>query len=126
MNTLSNAKNKIVDWIGESDNAVHNLTDEQAEKLLNWLAENNINIETDMEKVSTFVVSLEARTNKVESKARDKRELAEKRIDKLGFDEEEKKIVFYDWSEGDSHIEWLLTATEKEINDWFDLKNIQE
>jgi len=56
----------------------------------------------------------------------DKRQLAEKRIDKMGFDEEEKKVIFYDWPEGDSHIEWLLIATEAEINDWFDTVNIQE
>lgn len=49
-----------------------------------------------------------------------KRELAEDRIDKMGFDEEEKKIIFYDWPEGEGHYEWLLTATEREINSWFD------
>ena len=54
------------------------------------------------------------------------RELAEDRIDKMGFDEAEKEVVFYDWPEGDEHLNWLLTATEKEINDWFEVVNIQE
>lgn len=58
-----------------------------------------------------------------------KRELAEKRIDKMGFDEEEKREVFKNnggaLRPGDFY-EWLLTATEKEINDWFDSVNIQE
>ncbi len=53
-----------------------------------------------------------------------KRELAEMRIDRMGFDEEEKKVIFYDWPEGDEHLDWLLTAPEKEINDWFDAINI--
>ena len=48
------------------------------------------------------------------------RELAEKRVDKMGFDEEEKKIIFYDWPEGEEHYEWLLTATEKEITSWYE------
>ena len=50
-----------------------------------------------------------------------KRELAEARIDKMGFDEREKAVIFYDWPEGDMHLDWLITATEKEINDWFEV-----
>jgi len=53
-------------------------------------------------------------------------ELAEKRIDKMGFDEEEKMVLFSNLCRPDEFIEWLLTATEKEINTWFDLKNIKE
>mgnify|MGYP001250047328 CR=1 FL=1 len=49
-----------------------------------------------------------------------KRELAEARIDKMGFDETDKKLIFYDWPEGEEHYEWLLTASEREINSWFD------
>lgn len=54
------------------------------------------------------------------------RELAEARIDKMGFDEDNKKVIFYGWPEGDDHLRWLLTATEAEINDWFEAVNIQE
>lgn len=54
------------------------------------------------------------------------RELAEARIDKMGFDEDNKKVIFYDWPEGDEHLNWLLTATEKEINDWFETVNTSE
>jgi len=56
----------------------------------------------------------------------DKRELAEKRLDKMGFDEVEKKVAFKNVARPDEFVEWLLTATEKEINTWFDLKNIKE
>jgi hypothetical protein len=55
-----------------------------------------------------------------------KRELAEARIDKMGFDEREKAVIFYDWPEGDEHLDWLLTATEKEINEWFESVDIQD
>lgn len=55
-----------------------------------------------------------------------KRELAEARIDKMGFDEHDKEVIFYDWAEGDEHINWLLTATEDEINSWFDAVDAQE
>lgn len=54
------------------------------------------------------------------------RELAEARIDKMGFDEDNKRVIFYDWPEGDEHLTWLLTATENEINDWFETVNIDE
>jgi len=53
-------------------------------------------------------------------------ELAKKRIDKMGFDEEEKKVAFKNVARLDEFVEWLLTSTEKEINTWFDLKNIKE
>ena len=49
-------------------------------------------------------------------------ELAEKRLDKMGFDEEEKMIVFSNVFNMDEFIEWLLTGTESEINTWFDLR----
>ena len=54
------------------------------------------------------------------------RELAERRIDKMGFDEHDKEVIFYYCAEGDEHINWLLTATEDEINSWFDAVDTQE
>ena len=54
------------------------------------------------------------------------RELAEQRIDKMGFDDNDKAVIFYDWPEGDEHINWLLTATEAEINSWFETVNVSE
>ena len=57
---------------------------------------------------------------------RQKWELAEARIDKMGFDEREKAVIFYDWPEGDEHFDWLLTATEKEIIDWFESVDVKE
>jgi hypothetical protein len=44
----------------------------------------------------------------------------------MGFDEHDKEVIFYDWAEGDEHINWLLTATEDEINSWFDAVDTQE
>jgi hypothetical protein len=46
------------------------------------------------------------------------RERAEERMDELGFTAKEKEVIFYDWSEGDGHLEWLLEAPEEEIRDW--------
>jgi hypothetical protein len=50
-----------------------------------------------------------------------KRELAEKRIDKMGFDEQEKKVIFLRVNKW--HTAWLLVSTEAEINAWFEVVN---
>jgi hypothetical protein len=46
-------------------------------------------------------------------------EQADKKLEKLGFDNVEKAIIFYNLVVPRG-IVWLLTASKKEINDWYD------
>jgi hypothetical protein len=57
-NIFSETKCKIEEWIGNDGEFLQNLSDEKAEKLLSWLEENNISIETDMNKVADFLETL--------------------------------------------------------------------
>ncbi len=43
---------------------------------------------------------------------------AQERIEELGFSEKQVEFIFSDWPNWDKHIEWLLTASRKEIEDW--------
>ena len=62
MNTqliYTNTKSEIVDWIGESgDKLIGRMTDQQAEKLLDWLKSENIDIEKDMDKISAHLAAI--------------------------------------------------------------------
>ena len=42
-------------------------------------------------------------------------EKVDKRLELMGFDSVDKAIIFHEGS-----IDWLLTATDKEINDWYE------
>jgi len=62
METLiyTETKSEIVDWIGESgDKLIGRMTDGEAEKLLDWLKSENIDIEKDMDKVSAHLAKIE-------------------------------------------------------------------
>ncbi len=58
-NTISHTKQEIEDWIGNFD-GLREMSEEKAEKLLNYLQENEINIENpgDIEKAMDFVNNL--------------------------------------------------------------------
>jgi hypothetical protein len=62
MNTqlvYTNTKSEVVDWIGESgDKLIGRMTDQQAEKLLDWLKSENIDIEKDMDKISAHLAAI--------------------------------------------------------------------
>ena len=60
MNKFPETKQKIEDWIGNSGSWLDDLTDEQAEKINEYLEENDINIECleDINKVAEFVNAL--------------------------------------------------------------------
>ena len=45
-------------------------------------------------------------------------ERARERVDELGFIEAQKDFIFADWPEGDNRFQWLLTATQEEIESW--------
>ena len=47
-------------------------------------------------------------------------EIVELRIDKLGFDENEKKVIIDRITFGKVTAFWIMTAPRKEINDWYD------
>jgi len=47
-------------------------------------------------------------------------ELAIKRLDKLGFDQEEETIALSYDPDTNGRILWILTSTDSEINEWFD------
>lgn len=59
-NKFTETKQKIEDWIGNYGSWLDDLTDEQAEKINQYLEENNINIECleDINKVAEFVNAL--------------------------------------------------------------------
>jgi hypothetical protein len=42
-------------------------------------------------------------------------ELADQRLEKMGFDQYGKDVII-----SHTYYKWILTATEKEINDWYD------
>ena len=48
-------------------------------------------------------------------------EQAHERIDEMEFTDQEQEYIFSDWSNWNEHIEWLLTATREEIEDWINL-----
>jgi hypothetical protein len=50
----------------------------------------------------------------------DKLAQAHERMNELGFTDEQQEFIFADWSNTDEHINWLLTATKKEIADWIE------
>lgn len=59
MNTnLTETKQKIEEWIGNGALFLESMSDDRAEELLDWLEENDINIETDMDTVADFVARL--------------------------------------------------------------------
>lgn len=45
---------------------------------------------------------------------------ARERMVRLGLTEEQYDFCFADWPNWEEHIDWLLTATYKEIIDWID------
>lgn len=45
---------------------------------------------------------------------------AKKRIDDLNFNQEEQDFIWADWENYDEHLDWLLTASRKEIADWIE------
>ena len=45
---------------------------------------------------------------------------AHKRMDEMGFTQEQQAVIFYDWPEGNDHIQWLLTASQEEITSWLE------
>ena len=47
------------------------------------------------------------------------REDAERRVRELfAEDAEAQEHCLYDWPQGQSHLDWLCTASEEEIRDW--------
>ena len=60
MKTFSKAKQNIEDWIGNEGSWLDDITDEQLEKINQFLEENNINMENadDTNKVAEFVHTL--------------------------------------------------------------------
>lgn len=60
MNTITETKSMIIDWIGDDGETIANLSGEQADELLNWLEENNINIEKneDVDKLSQYIIKI--------------------------------------------------------------------
>lgn len=52
-----------------------------------------------------------------------KLDLAQARIAKMGFTDEQKDFIFSDWPNWEEHLEWLLHATRKEILDWIEAGN---
>lgn len=47
-------------------------------------------------------------------------EAAKARMIEMEFTDEQMDFIFADWSEGDEHYRWLLTANREEIVDWID------
>ena len=47
-------------------------------------------------------------------------EILELRIDSMGFDENEKRIIFASIDFRKVTAFWIMTAPRKEINDWYD------
>jgi hypothetical protein len=47
-------------------------------------------------------------------------ELIEHRINQLGFDENEKKVILDCWGTGKVTSLFIMTASQDEINDWYD------
>jgi len=45
-------------------------------------------------------------------------ETARDRIDEMKFSQAELNFIWADWPNWDEHVEWLLTASRKEISDW--------
>jgi len=55
--TLSQAHERIIEWVGDDGEFIKNLSDEQARDMLNWLQENHINIElpSHIEKLAEYI-----------------------------------------------------------------------
>jgi hypothetical protein len=49
MGTINAVKSEIMDRIGDDGETVENMTNEQADELLNWLDENPINFNDDQD-----------------------------------------------------------------------------
>ena len=49
-----------------------------------------------------------------------KYEQAQARIDSMNFSDEEQEFIFADWGNADEHVDWLLTTTREEIQDWIE------
>jgi hypothetical protein len=45
---------------------------------------------------------------------------AHRRIDTMEFNDSEHEFIWADWEDWPAHIEWLLTASRKEIKSWID------
>jgi len=45
---------------------------------------------------------------------------AHRRIDTMEFNDVEHEFIWSDWPNWDEHIDWLLTASRKEIKSWID------
>jgi hypothetical protein len=43
---------------------------------------------------------------------------AHERIEGMKFTSRQMEFIFADWFEGDTHYQWLLTATRREIYEW--------
>lgn len=50
----------------------------------------------------------------------EKQKLAKTRMDQFGFTETQKSFIFADWSNWEEHLDWLLTASKKQIVSWVD------
>ncbi len=45
---------------------------------------------------------------------------AHTRVDEMEFNDAEHDFIWSDWDNMDDHIDWLITATRKEIKSWID------
>jgi hypothetical protein len=50
----------------------------------------------------------------------DKYQNAKSRIDTMEFNDAEIGFIWADWENWNEHIDWLLTASRKEIKSWID------
>jgi hypothetical protein len=70
-----------------------------------------VNLISDTEGDNMSKKTVRDNISKTEEQARD-------RINEMGFTAKELDFIFADWSEGEEHFAWLLTASKNEISDW--------
>lgn len=45
---------------------------------------------------------------------------AHRRMEDMEFNDKQMDFIFEDWPNMDEHLDWLMTATKEEIEDWID------
>jgi hypothetical protein len=50
----------------------------------------------------------------------EKEQAARERIGEMNFSDGQLDFIWSDWPNWNEHVEWLLTASKKEIVDWFE------
>jgi len=71
-----------------------------------------------MSKLSNYASWQEGETAKEREIARYRAERIGRRFEQYPELEQYRDLIYYDWPEGDSHLDWIATAPIGEILDW--------